>query len=288
MKFKWWFRLLKPLLNERGEIGGQEASLETTDEVSKTEYEEIVVDDDLNKEETPAGGEEKDAEKPDFSLELNELKSKVEKLETDKQNLNKALHKTRQKAKETKTEEVLSKDQLRQILEENAGDPDTMLRVLEYQAKQFGKEAAQTVVTDDKLNSIQKEADEMLIEMYPSLAEESSAMRKAVDETKSNYGIANHQFGDLFATGVRILHALPGMIEAAEKRGREEGKKGKADEVRKESIKGDDLFKTKGSKDQGMTESQSSAESQLNLNKNQQAIYRKLVGKKAASVSVEG
>jgi len=275
------------IVEKEEKMDEEEVGLETDDDVS-ADYEEIIV----SGTEEPADEEKVEDLKeaaPDLSDDIAKMKSEIEQLKNDKSNLNKALHKTRQKSKEVKEEEVLSKDQLKSILSENEGDPEAMLRVLEYSAEQIAKKVSSDTVSSAELKKLERESNDMLIGMYPSLAEESSDMRRAIDETKAHYGIENNPLGDLYATGIRVLNSLPSLIDAAEARGKEAGKKGIAESNRKKSIKDSDLDLGKNVKTaKGLSDTEAAAESQLNLTEGQKKIYKQLVGKKASSVSVEG
>lgn len=210
------------------------------------------------------------------------LQEKLTRLEGDKKNLNKALHEARQK-KAAKEDAPLTEDQLLKILQDNEGDPQTMLNIVKYQAEQAAKKVSGDVLSDAETKKKGKEANSVLKKMYPSLDDDSSEMRTAVDETKSYYGLDGHPLGDYFATGVQVLNALPSLIEAAERRGKDAALKDNADVKRKESIK-DNLTPKGGKKTPpgaGLTMSQKEAADQLNLTPGQLKTYKQIVGKTA-------
>ncbi|MEA2066543.1 MAG: hypothetical protein U9O65_05535 [Thermotogota bacterium] len=255
--------------------------------LEKKELEEIDLDG-LDEEEIDEDPDKKSKEKEETvpKKDFEDLQANFKKLEGDKRNLNKALHEARQK-KAGKEDAPLTDKQLLKILEDNDDDPQTILNVVKYQAEQAAKKASGEVVSDAETRKKSKEADTLLKSMYPSLDDDSSDMRKAVNETKLYYGLGDNPLGDFFATGIQVLNALPDLITSAEKRGEETALKGKADDKRKKSIK--DNLSLKGGKEvlsTGLTESQTETASQLNLSDAQMKTFKKIVGK-TATVTVK-
>lgn len=266
---------------------------ENLDDDSKNDSLEDVLIEGLEKDESEdidLGESEKDLkeeisekEETGETEELEALKQRLKDLETDKKDLNKALHQARQKTKAIKKEgeSPLSDAQLLKILEDNEDDPQTILNVVRYAAEQAAKKETGEAIISADLKAKQKEAEKTLYEMYPSLSDESSDIRKAVDETKSYYGLDGNALGDFFATGVQVLNALPGLLESAEKRGRELGLKSKTDVKRKEGIK-DNLSLSKRKEKSfagGLSTTQFETAKQLGLDEAQMKTYQKLVGK---------
>jgi len=258
--------------------------------LEKEEQEEVDLGEESEKEEDEPSKKKKTSDKDDAEkTELESLKEQLSELRNDKIDLNKALHQARQKAKATKkeVEAPLTDAQLLKILDEADNDPQTVLNVVRYQAEQAARKISGEAISGAELKRKQRESDKVLYEMYPSLSDESSDIRKAVDETKSYYGLDGNPLGDFFATGVQVLSALPGLLSAAEKRGEEKALKGKADDRRKKSIK-DNLSHAKGGKKSfvtGLSESQAETAKQLGLSEPQMKTFKKIVGK-ATSVSV--
>jgi len=273
---------------ERGEVGDKDPDdVEVEDEDEESEKDpdpddEIIVDGLEDEEEQDPDDEEESEETVSFK-DYEELQKKMERLEGDKKNLNKALHEARQK-KAAKEESPLTDEQLLKILEDSEGDNQTILNVVKYQAEQAAKKASGDAFSNAEMKKKSAEANSVLKKMYPSIDDAASEMRTAVDETKAYYGLDGNPFGDYFATGIQILNALPNLIEAAEKRGKEAALKDKADVRRKESIK-DNKPPLKGGKrsspDAGLSESQREATKQLNLTPGQLKTYRQIVGKTA-------
>ena len=251
--------------------------------LEKEELEDIDLDE-LDEEPDEKKSEEKETVS---TKDFEALQSSLKSLEGDKRNLNKALHEARQK-KAVKEEAPLTDEQLLKILEDNEGDKQTILNVVKYQAEKAAKKVSGEVVTDADMKKKGKEANGILKNMYPSLDDDSSEMRKVVDETKSYYGLGEHPLGDFFATGIQVLNALPDLITFAENRGKESALKGKADDKRKSNIK-DNLSHKKGGKktsSAGLTESQTETAKQLGLSDAQLKTFKKIVGT-SASVSVK-
>jgi hypothetical protein len=269
----------------------------------KIDFEEGIIADDIVNDDDSIDKLDDDISDDDLKADtvskkdFDELQGKLKKIEddkrtltTEKRNLNKALHEARKAKKSTKEDddEPLTDEQLLKIIKENEGDAETILRVVKHCAERAAKETSGQVVTDSDIQKKSKEAGGILNKLYPSLSDDSSEMRKAVDETKSYYGIDSHPLGDYFATGIQVLQALPDLILAAEKRGKDGALKEKADGKRKETIKDGFSHKKKGSSSSsaGLSTSQSEAAGQLNLSPSQLKTYQKIVGK-TASIQVK-
>ena len=243
-------------------------------------------------EDEPKEGEElvKESEEEDASEDaekLANLEKTVKQLQNDKFKLNKALHEARKKKKkDSEKEEPLTDAQLLDILEENKDDPETILRVVKYQAEKSAKEASGKAVSTAEIKRQAKEAGDLLGQMYPSLYEEGSEMRQAVDSTKEKLGLNDNPLGDYFATGVQVLNALPELIVAAEKRGEAIALKKKVDNKRKQSIKENSRVssKSKAEKKHVLTDTQVEAAKQLNLTEGQLKTYKKIMGSKTVEV----
>jgi len=232
---------------------------------------------------TPAS----DGDVTPLTEDIKTLRTQLDALKTDKTNLQKALHEQRQKLKSIKAtpadEDVpLTEAQLVQIYEENKDDPKTLLRIVKHQAEQAAKKASGKAVLDSDIKSKVKEADNLLLTMYPRLTEEGSEIRTATDEIKSFYNIDDNPFGDFFAMGVQVLNALPNIIASAEKRGEDKALNIKADDSRKKDIKTNQTTHTKSTSPSnvGLSKTEQETAKQLNLSPGAFKTYQKLVGNK--------
>jgi len=237
---------------------------------------------------TPKAPPASDGDTP-LTEDIKTLQTQLDVLKTDKTNLQKALHEQRQKLKglkqtPTKDDEdvPLTEAQLVQIYEENKDDPKTLLRIVKHQAEQAARKASGKAVLDSDIKSKVKEADNLLLTMYPRLTEEGSEIRIATDEIKSFYNIGDNPFGDFFAMGVQVLNALPNIISAAEKRGEDKALSIKADDSRKKDIKSNQTTHSKStpSSTAGLSKTEQETAKQLNLSPGAYKTYQKLVGNK--------
>jgi hypothetical protein len=276
-------------IDEKEEILDVDASTDDDDKDDDKDTDDDVtvdvddLDDDEDDDDSPDTVSAKDFSK--LQSDYEKTKGEVEKLRNDKSNLNKALHEARQqkKSKDTDQEEVLTDEQLVKILEDNANDPKTMLNIVKYQAEIAAKAASDKTIDIVSVNEKVKEADEMLEGMYPALNDETSEIRKAVNDTKNYYNRNDNPLGDLLATGVQVLYALPDLVEQAEKRGRAEKVKDKADNNRKEKVKENKSARSRStrlSEGAGLTASQAETAEQLNLSPAQMKAYKQMIGTK--------
>jgi hypothetical protein len=305
-KQNWFLRFLKPLLNERGAIGdaeelpevGLEINAGLTEDKEADPAEDVKdVDDMLNgekdekDEKTPADkGEEKEVEDP----KLKTMEQRLTRLEEDKKNLKIALHKERQEKKAAKAapdDPVLTDEQLEKILEENP-DSATQLKVVRYMAEKIAKGERKTAIEDVNAGQRSREMNKLLLDRYPDLADEGSAMRVEIEETKENLGISDHPYGDFFAVGARVLENLPTILTNAYEKGKKEALGEKAELKRGEKINGGKLTpggkKTAPSGVEGLTKEQNESATQMAMTPSQRKIYAQLVGKNTKTVSVEG
>jgi len=268
------------------------------DTMSLPDYlEEIIIegldnDDDSSTDTKPPASEGDDTTPAE---DIKALKEQLDTLKTDKINLNKALHEQRQKLKGLKQskaeeDEPLTDAQIEQIYEENKDDPKVLLRIIKHQAEQAAKKASGKAIVDSDTKSKVKEADNLLLTMYPKLSEEGSEIRTATDEIKSFYGIDENPFGDFFAMGVQVLNALPGIISSAEQRGEEKALNSKTITIKADEKRKADIKTTQSSRPSktvvttaGMSKTEIETAKQMNLSPGALRTYQKLVGKKASN-----
>jgi hypothetical protein len=256
--------------------------------------------DDKTDAKTKAAPKEKDAEKPadkgETKVATDEVKTltqRLDRLETDKKNLQIALHKERQAKKGTqKAEEtVLTDEQLERIIEENPGDPKIQLRVTRYMAEKIAKGMKDTAMSEVDVSQKSKAMNNLLLERYPQLSDESSDMRVEIDQVKESLGLANHPFGDAFAVGFRVFESLPTLLTNAYERGKKESLGTAAEKKRGDKIKDSELTpkgKGKPSADaEELSKEHADTAKQMNMTPSQMKIYKQLVGKQPRTLSVE-
>lgn len=298
-KFLEWIRSL--LLDQRGVIGdadpddddsgggsdddeGQGGSSDDDDDDVLSLGDDD--DDDDNDEEKK---KEKEAE-AQRQKEFKELQAKVDKLEQDKKNLNTALHQERQARKKPGAGQELSEAELKQILEDNPNDPEVQLNVVKYLAERAATGKATEAVSAAEVTKKKRELDTFLLERYPDISDPASETRVEVEEAKRNFGLQEHPYGDFFAVASKVLEDLPDLLEQAYNDGLKGKKKTDAEKKRVSNIEGNKPASSKDSsaKPGKLTDGQKDTANQMGLSGNALKAYKKIVGKKASTVSVEG
>lgn len=275
---------------DAGEVSG---SVENVDDITPDKKEpdkkEPSQKEEPEKKSAPTGKEKESAEENRFK----EIEGKIARLEQDKKNLQKALHTERQKKKEPAKEDsvTLSDDQLLGIIKENPENPEVLLRVVRYVSERAAKGEKAAAISEIDVSQKSKAVNNMVLERYPSLAEESSEMRTEIDAVKESLGLKDSPFGDAFAVGVKVVEQLPTLLRNAFEKGKAEALKDAAEKKRGDKIEDTKLTpkgKGKAADDADeLTQDQSSTASQLGMTPSQKKIYAKLVGKQPKVLSVE-
>lgn len=249
-------------------------------------------------------GKEKPSKKVDGleGIDVNALNTRISQLESDKNNLKKALHEERQSKKKSPAgdsggeDAVLSDSQLLKIMEEYKDDNATILNVIKYQAERSAKQAGKKAVEDVEIINRKKEADQFLVTMYPDLEKDDSDIRIAVNQTKDRFGVQDHPLGDLFATGVQVLLHLDQIKKASFEEGKKETLGESAEKGRKQNIAGSGVIvKGKGSPGPGekpgggMTEGHLETAKKLGFKPGtrQYETFKRIVGGQADRITVE-
>ena len=258
------------------------------DKVDKDKKNEPKPEDGETPENPPADKDEKKVETENEKV----LKEERDVLLKKKRDLEIALHKERQAKKAAKKDDEfpLTRQQLKQILDENPGDTETQMRVMEYMMNKAATEKKDEALSEVHTGNTKREMEDFLLNKYPALADETSEMRLEVEQTKSKYGIADHPFGDYFAVGTRVMESLPDIIQQAYEKGKADAVSKKADDKRREKISESDLTppgKKKGDSSGVLTKDQLATAKQLGLKGNALKHYAAIVGKSTRSVSVE-
>uniref|UniRef100_A0A6M3J099 Uncharacterized protein n=1 Tax=viral metagenome TaxID=1070528 RepID=A0A6M3J099_9ZZZZ len=243
-------------------------------------------------EEIEEESEEKLSEKEEPSLDekCKILEGKLTERETHIKNLNVALHQARQTKKADKPDEdtPLTREQLMAVFKEHQDNPETLFNVVEYMAKQYGKKAESSAIDATKIAQKKSDIDNRLLQAYPDLAKDDSDLRTGVNLVKTEMGIDDHPYGDLFALGAMTMNNLDVLLKQAREEGKQEALKGKVEDKRKEAVKKNALT-PKGKTDSktmvtGLTKDQESTAKQMGLKGNQLKIYARLITKKPVNV----
>jgi hypothetical protein len=271
-----------------------------------TDVDDLLNKSDVEIKKTDEGAEKKETDKPadkgevKVEDELKVLRQELDSLKTDKKNLQKALHGERQKLKERTKKESdveLTDEHLENIIRENTDpvtgvtDPKILLRVTRYMAERIARGEKDKAISEVDVSQKSRAVNNLLLERYPQLAEESSEMRIEIDQVKESLGLKDNPFGDAFAVGVRVVEKLPTILTNAYERGKKDALGVIAEEKRGDGI-ADSKLTPKGdgkssSKDSGLTKEHLESANSLDLTASQKKIYAKLVGKNPRTVSVE-
>ncbi len=255
-------------------------------------------DDDPDKKKTPAGKDDKDTELSkrvaDLETSLKESTSNAKAKDDHINDLNRGISSIRRELKAAKAATAdkdveFSDAQLLSMLEEHKDDPAVQLQIM----KQIGQQAAKGTKTDAvnevEITGNKRQMDAILSKIYPNLNKEGSEMRTDVDSVKVRLGIADHPYGDFFATGAMLLQNFEGVIAAAKEQGKTEALKIKGEEGRKKGIKASALSSTGGKKSK-QVELSSKVKSnikEIGLNPRQASIYAKLIKSADRSMTME-
>lgn len=272
---------------------------EETEEVEDVEVDpELIIGEEAEIEEESEETEEEETSLEDVTKDYESLKGNYDSLQKHKGDLDKALHGLRQEIKtlkagpkETDDDAEFTDSQLLGLMETHKDDPATMLQIMRHEAKQAAKNQGKETVQDLATGSLKKETDAFLLDKYPNFFSEDSEIRPVINEAKERFGLTDHPIGDFYAAGAVALHSLPQIMQSEFERGKKEALGGKAENKRIVDIgKKTPADPGKRSSKPSTTLSGTAAETakQMNLNKAQQKIYAKMLGKKKLNtVSVE-
>jgi type III secretory pathway component EscV len=129
------------------------------------------VDDDKPGDDKPGDDEKPGDEKPEPEDPAKLLKDQVTKLESEKKNLNVALHQARQERKSKKTVdgEQLTDDQVEELIKEHGDDPKVLRNVVQYIAEQSTKGQ----IGIQETAQLRKDTAGYVAERWPDMVDES-------------------------------------------------------------------------------------------------------------------
>lgn len=224
----------------------------------------------------------KEDEKPGKDKIIDaDSQARITQLETEKRNLNVALHQARQerKPKQEAPPETLTPDQIKQLLKEHGDDPEVMYNLVQYIAGQSSRE--QTNVNE--LSQLKKQSDNYVYQRWPSMADESSELFQKTHETAKSLRVADHPLGDYLALATLICEELPNIQKQSYEEGRTSALKGKAEKTRKQTIKTNVLTPSGSGKEKetgGELPSEFLATAkQMGMSPSQRKVYATLVSK---------
>ena len=236
----------------------------------------------------PAGEAEPDLKT--IQTELQQAQSKIK-------DLNRALHEERKEKKALKKdtpedEPPLSRAELKALMTEHKDDPEVMLNIVDYMAKQAAKGASKDTISKAEMSSRSQEMSTMLKQRFPALYEDGSDIRTAVDQTKEKLGFADHPYGDFVGTAVQVMMNFPTALKQSYEQGKKDALQGGAEKTRQQLVSESQVgkqSKTPGKKpEETLTASQLETAKRMGFTGKRLETYRKMLGKSVKSVSVEG
>ncbi len=182
--------------------------------------------------------EKKEVKPPEPTVKEKELAERLERLESDKRDLKKALHEARQEKKKSKEPEVtLSDAELMKIVEEHKDDPKVMFNAVAYKVQQMMKTGKTEAVNEVEIKNKQQQLNAILKERVKDFDDEGSESREIINRTKTNFNLEDHPLGDFLAAAAAVYADLPNVAKGWFEAGKKEGLNGKAEEIRKDGIK---------------------------------------------------
>lgn len=208
-------------------------------ELNTSDFEDVDID--LGKEEKKEEPEKKEEKKEEEKLEPSpkekEMEERLSRLESDKKNLQKALHEARQERKKTKEPEITLTDaELMKIVEEHKDDPKVLLNAAKYIAQQEIKKGKSEAVNEVEVKGKQRELNAILETRIKDFNDESGESRTLINKAKTEFLLEDHPLGDFLGSAAAVYYDLPNILKAAFERGKNSAIDEKADKNRKDEI----------------------------------------------------
>jgi len=211
----------------------------------------------------------KDKGYQELSEKMADLEAKVQKVEADKKNLQKALHEERQSKKKAKQDDpeeaVLSDVDLAKIIQEHKDDPAVLLNAVNYKVQQAIKKGKTETIDEVQTKQRATLLNNALRGKFGDLLDdESSDLRVSINKAKDFLNMTDHPFGDAIGAAAVVFDQLPTIQKLAYDKGVKDALDGKVEKNRVSGIeKGKSLFTKRTTdggqpkdKDTGATESQ--------------------------------
>jgi len=255
----------------------------------ETEEDADAVEEGEKEKEPAADKQEKKVEKQQPNV--SDLQGQIQSMQNHIKNLNIALSTERKKNKEeTKTEDALTDEQLRQLFHEHKDDPDTIYNLMRYMVGEGSKKATKDAVSIEKINILKSKQDSYIAERFPDMLDESKPLKRLVEDHKKSWNLETHPLGDFLAIAGVVVDQIPVIQKQAYEAGKNDALKDKVETDRKKSVKEDKLLDGKKSTKKGspveLNENQMDVIKRLGLSKSGAATYAKILGK-TKSKSVE-
>lgn len=207
----------------------------------------IDLDVDLHKE-----GEESEEEKaelpeppkedkpPEPTPKEKEMEGRLSRLETDKRDLQKALHEARQERKKLKDVEpvTLTDAELMKIVEEHKDDPKVMFNALDYKMKELMKKGTAQAVNEVEIKARKQQLDGILRERVKTFDDEGSEAKGFITRAKTDFNLEDHPYGDFLGAAAAVYMNLQAILDERFEQGKKVSLNDKAEEARKKDIKG--------------------------------------------------
>ena len=172
---------------------------------------------------------------------LKEYEGRLDKLETDKKNLQKALHEERQSKKKEKQSvpgETLSDADLAKIIEEHKDDPVVLLNAVAYKAEQIMKKGKSEAVDEVLIKQRSTYLDNLLRSKFgDALDDDGSEIRAGINKAKEYFNVTDHPYGDAIGAAAVVFDQLPKLLQFQYEKGQKDAIDGKVEKSRVADIK---------------------------------------------------
>jgi hypothetical protein len=260
-------------------------------------------DDDVDDDNADDSADDKtDDDKPD---ELSELKTTVERLQSEIEDKSKEINRlgyalrkgTKAEPKDDK-ETPFTKTQLLQLYKEHADNPEVVFQILEEMTKQGNADATAAAEKSFELKTRKTQMDSFIENIYPDAFKEGSELHGGVQQAIEWAHLEGHPLAEHLALGLLTIKNLPEHIEKIKKEAKEEALKTKetdlakkAEDARQKNIDSSKPSKS-GSSDKTKTvtlnaQQMDTAKRLGFTTKAQIARYAKMVGKKSETMHSE-
>lgn len=261
-------------------------------EEASTEDAEKAAEKPGEKPEPKAAPEEKD--------ELAELREKVRKSNEWAFEMQKALAQARKinrdlkegkKGKQESDEDFLTDAQIKAILDEHGHDTETMIKVVNHQARREALKARNEFKNDLEVHQAKERFNNFLQQEWPEALKEDSEVRPQIEKAVSDLRLDGHPLADFLAASAFFFTNWKPVSEKIREEARKEALGEKAETVRKEVVKKTGLTaKTAGDKKPaagpGLPANLEERAKQMGLNARQKKFYAQLV-KGGTKISVQ-
>lgn len=284
------------LKDQRGEVGddddsgsddNQDDDVLDDDDIVVIDPDALGDDDDDNDDDPNDKGDDDKKSDDDPDKAGEDLKAELAKRDEEIKTMNRNFYGLRKKFKamEVKTADKdtkFTRDQLKQMLDENREDPDVVLNIIEHVAKQISGDEAKTHVDAAELSKMKKDLDGYLTASWPDAFVEGSKDHQDIQQAKDALHLNDHPLGDYLAGAATMLTQVPDMIDNAKKEARESAIT--VEDNRKKTIKQNSLESGKPKSVPGKPPGNAlEVAKQMGLSKSATKVYLQLRNKKTTA-----